>query len=128
MDWLPVWPEDALQHVAKKFVVAMNLSDADGKVESINDDGVEQKSAVDVATVAADDSDEDFKAELSQLEQNLVEMVLFFNETMREACDKYSAQLARQTYIIPTAYIQMLQSFSSLYVQKNNEITTRRDR
>lgn len=126
LDWFNDWPDDALEHVAKKFIVAMNLSSNEA-TDAPTTDLIDQKPVVEQVT-AGEESDDDANAEMSELETNLVQIVVYFNRTMRAACEKYANELTRQTYIVPTAYIQMLQSFSSLYVQKNNEITNRRDR
>lgn len=88
MDWFSEWPDDALQHVAQKFIVAMNLSGS-GVADVASAEAGEV--AVDVAAVAAE-ADDDVHAEMSQLEKNLVEIMLHFHQTMQEASEKYECK------------------------------------
>lgn len=87
MDWFSEWPDDALEHVAKKFIVSMNLSNS-GVVDKHLEASGDLKSTTDI-TATAEESDDDANADMSQLEKNLVEIVLYFNHTMREASERY---------------------------------------
>lgn len=82
LDWFSEWPDDALQHVARKFIISMNLS-----VRAMGDCSVElvdAKASGDAVAVDDDDTEDTNNVQLSDLEQNLVDIVLYFNQSVRD--------------------------------------------
>lgn len=81
MDWFSAWPNDALQHVAKKFIIAMNLS------SRLRGEGVldasEPKSSTDMPPAEDEDTENLCSIALTPLEGSLVDMVLYFNQSVR---------------------------------------------
>lgn len=82
MDWFTEWPNDALQHVARKFIVSMNLSIKNGG--EVGSDPVDGKTG-EAAAAEEDENDNANNVELSELESNLVDIVIYFNQSVRAA-------------------------------------------
>lgn len=114
------WPADALQHIAEKFIGAMDLSHPKlSKKPSTDSVSGEKLQSVEPTTKTV---------QLSTFEMNLVNAMVYFNETITEASERIFKELARRTYIAPASFLEMLNLFRELYEQKNLEITMKRER
>lgn len=81
MDWFSEWPDDALQHVAKKFIISMNLSSKLGGEGGL--DASEPKSSTEMPPAEDEDNENLSSISLTPLEGSLVDMVLYFNQSAR---------------------------------------------
>lgn len=115
------WPADALQHIAEKFVGVMDLSHPKlSKKPSTESDSGDKLQSVDPSSTKS--------VQLSTFEMNLVNAMVFFNETIVEASERLSKELKRQTYVTPSSFLEMLNLFRELYQRKHLEITLKRER
>lgn len=125
IDWFTTWPDDALLRVAETVIRSMNLA-------AEPDDGKPKEDVDETPVPAAPEGEEDEDAidhvKLTELEQNLVEMVMLFNSNVVDASNRFFKELGRKNYVTPTSYLEMLRSFRLLFTQKYNEITNKRDR
>uniref|UniRef100_A0A1B0B0B8 Dynein heavy chain 3, axonemal n=1 Tax=Glossina palpalis gambiensis TaxID=67801 RepID=A0A1B0B0B8_9MUSC len=65
---------------------------------------------------------------LSDLENELVQVVMYFNRSVVAASEKCYTELSRRNYVTPSSYLEMLKAFRSFYKRKLEEITRLRDR
>lgn len=82
MDWFTVWPADALQHVAVKYIASMNL--AQTKINEIPSKDSNESTSL---TKSGDDDGDDQtgnEIKLTDFEAKLVKMAIYFNETAME--------------------------------------------
>lgn len=86
LDWFSEWPDDALQHVAKKFIISMNLSMS--TMANSNAEQLEMKTSGDVVATDDDDTEDTNNVQLSDLEQNLVDIVIYFNQSVRDCSQR----------------------------------------
>lgn len=57
-----------------------------------------------------------------------VEMCKKFHVTVEEVSEDFYREQKRQTYITPTSYLELIQTFKSLYALKVDQITLQRNR
>lgn len=114
------WPADALQSFAEKFISVMDLSHPKlSKKSSIESDSGDKLQTVDQSIKPL---------RLSSFEINIVNAMVCFNETAVEASNRLFKEFARQTYITPSSFMEMLNLFKELYKKKHLEITLKRER
>lgn len=66
--------------------------------------------------------------QLSTFEINLVNAMVYFNETIIEASERLFKEFSRRVYVTPSSFLEMLNLFKELYNRKHIEITTKRER
>lgn len=68
----------------------------------------------------------------TDLEENVklqcILMCKHFHTTVAEAADQFYEELGRRTYITPTSYLELIQTFKNLYHMKVQQITAQRNR
>ncbi|XP_055840841.1 dynein axonemal heavy chain 3 isoform X1 [Episyrphus balteatus] len=121
IDWYMPWPVDALVRVAEHFISSMNLNKAEEEDASV--DELHHSPRGSQASIGPEK-----ELVLSVQEQNLVQMVMYFNVSVVDASEKCFRELGRRNYVTPTSYLEMLKAFKSFYSKKLNEITQLRDR
>ncbi|XP_036671579.3 dynein axonemal heavy chain 3 isoform X3 [Drosophila suzukii] len=126
IDWYMPWPEEALSRVGVYFVTSMHLNRPHGE---------EQQEQVQVKDPADPDQEEvvrretvDGDRELTQLEADLVDCVMYFHQSVVDASEKCYLELNRRNYVTPSAYLELLKAFRTFYTRKLDEITRLRDR
>ena len=62
----------------------------------------------------------DFDAELSE---HCVLICQHFHTTIKDLSDVFFKEQKRKTYVTPTSYLELIQTFKSLYYMKVNQIT-----
>lgn len=81
------WPDDALLRVAENFILSMKLD-----TEPTQQDTVENDSNQDDNNMAAhsqvDDEDDEVEIRVSELEKELIEMVMLFNTSVVDASSR----------------------------------------
>lgn len=60
--------------------------------------------------------------------ESCVSICKYFHMTVQEAAEKFFKEQRRRVYVTPTSYIELLQTFKSLYYMKVDQITLQRDR
>lgn len=90
IDWFSLWPEDALERVARLFLTKTDIDTA----------------MVDLCVV----------------------ICKHFHTSVQEASEKFYQELQRKTYVTPTSYLELIQTFMSLYNFKVEQITLQRNR
>lgn len=114
------WPSDALQHIAEKFIATMDLLHPKlSKKPSDDSDSDDKLQTIESSTKSV---------QLSTFEMNLVNAMVFFNEAIVMASERLFREFARQTYITPASFLEMLDLFKQLYQRKHSEITSKRER
>lgn len=116
------WPDDALQSIAEKFIGQMELSHPKlSKKSSIDSDSGENK--------MGQTGDQNTKPlQLSTFESNIMNAMVYFNETVSVAAQQLFKEFSRQTYQTPSSFLEMLRLFNELYIRKHTEITMKRER
>lgn len=66
--------------------------------------------------------------QLSTFEMNLVNAMVYFNDTMVVASERLFKEFMRSTYITSASFLEMLNLFKELYQRKHFEITLKRER
>lgn len=126
IDWYMPWPEEALSRVGTYFVTSMKLNKPHGEEheepasvrESVDHEQEETKRR---ETIDGD-------RELTQLEMDLVDCVMYFHQSVVDASEKCYMELNRRNYVTPSAYLELLKAFRTFYSRKLDEITRLRDR
>lgn len=114
------WPADALQSIAEKFIGLMDLSHPKlSKKSSIESETIDKLQGVEQNAKPV---------QLSTFEMNLVNTMVYFNETIIVESEKLYKELSRRTYITPSSFLEMLNLFKELYHRKHSEITLKRER
>lgn len=57
-----------------------------------------------------------------------VSICQYFHVTVQELSERFKTDKRRITYITPTSYLELIQTFKSLYYLKVEQITTQRNR
>lgn len=57
-----------------------------------------------------------------------VRMCKQFHTTVQDASDKFYSEQKRKTYVTPTSYLELIQTFKALYYFKVEQITLQRNR
>ncbi|XP_070136648.1 dynein axonemal heavy chain 3 [Drosophila bipectinata] len=126
IDWYMPWPEEALSRVGIYFVTSMRLnrphSEEHEEPASVRE-SVEQGQE---ETQRRETLDED--RELTQLELDLVDCVMYFHQSVVDASERCYMELNRRNYVTPSAYLELLKAFRTFYSRKLDEITRLRDR
>ncbi|XP_033238860.1 dynein heavy chain 3, axonemal [Drosophila pseudoobscura] len=131
IDWYMPWPEEALSRVGTYFVMSMNLHRPHDEVEAEQAQAQAQPprpsdESAQGAEGPRDTVEED--RELTQLENDLVDCVMFFHQSVVDASEKCYLELGRRNYVTPSAYLELLKAFRIFYARKLDEITRLRDR
>lgn len=117
------WPDDALQSIAEKFIGQMDLSHPKlSKKSSIESDSGDNK----MVQTTIDQNTKPLQ--LSKFELNIVNTMVYFNETIVAAGKRLFKEFSRQTYQTPSSFLEMLHLFNELYTRKHTEITMKRER
>ncbi|GAB0093009.1 Dynein heavy chain [Sergentomyia squamirostris] len=101
LDWFAEWPTDALVKVAETYITSMELSKKSGG---------------------------DGTLDIAELESKLIEMIIYFNTSVKNEIEKFLLKLKRKNYVTPTLYLEMLHLFKTFHSLKYEEITVQRDR
>ncbi|KAI9588144.1 hypothetical protein GQX74_003990 [Glossina fuscipes] len=117
------WPVDALQRVAEYFISSMNLHQPEEIEEQVVTETKSRESAESEKSL-----EEVQEIVLSDLENELVQVVMYFNRSVVAASEKCYTELSRRNYVTPSSYLEMLKAFRSFYKRKLEEITRLRDR
>ncbi|KAK9888346.1 hypothetical protein WA026_000601 [Henosepilachna vigintioctopunctata] len=64
----------------------------------------------------------------SEMIRKCVSICQYFHITVQELSDRFKTEKQRITYITPTSYLELIQTFKSLYYLKVEQITTQRNR
>ncbi|XP_037881601.1 dynein heavy chain 3, axonemal [Glossina fuscipes] len=123
IDWYMPWPVDALQRVAEYFISSMNLHQPEEIEEQVVTETKSRESAESEKSL-----EEVQEIVLSDLENELVQVVMYFNRSVVAASEKCYTELSRRNYVTPSSYLEMLKAFRSFYKRKLEEITRLRDR
>lgn len=78
------WPVDALERVAEYFISSMKLGQAQEQAEA----GAAEQASVDTAESDDKKSDNVEEIVLSELELELVQIVMYFNNSVFEASER----------------------------------------
>lgn len=115
MDFVSDWPRDALVRVAEHFIMSMDL-DAKSNGANTTEEEEEHNQSPTIDRV------------LSDLEQKLIGLVMYFNKSALLASKRFCNQFKRKLYITPTLYLELLHLLKTFHAKKFEEITTLRDR
>lgn len=114
------WPADALHSFTEKFIGTMDLSHPKlSKKSSTESDAGDKLQSVEQTIKPP---------QLSTFELSIVKAMVHFNESIERASMQLFKELARQTYITPSSFMEMLKLFRELYKRKHLEITLKRER
>lgn len=59
---------------------------------------------------------------------NCVLICQYFHTTVQESAESFYKEQKRRVYVTPTSYLELLQTFKTLYYMKVEQITLQRDR
>uniref|UniRef100_A0A336M3T0 CSON009294 protein n=1 Tax=Culicoides sonorensis TaxID=179676 RepID=A0A336M3T0_CULSO len=122
MDWFTQWPTDALQRVAENFIKSMCIEELEEKLSR-------PSSSLEIIGEIKEEEDTKYLyRSMTPLEEKLVEMVMYFNETVSDTSHLYEKEQGRINYVTPTSYLEMLRCFKTMFKKKYTEITSQRDR
>ncbi|XP_054732574.1 dynein axonemal heavy chain 3-like [Anastrepha obliqua] len=128
IDWFMPWPVDALERVAEYFISSMKLGQTQEQTEPGAGAAAERASVDTAESDTTKKSEEVEEIVLSELELELVQIVMHFNKSVFDASERCYLELGRRNYVTPSSYLEMLKSFKIFYVRKLEEITKLRDR
>lgn len=57
-----------------------------------------------------------------------IDMCKYFHLSVNQAAEQFYEELKRRTYVTPTSYLELIQTFKNLYGMKVNQITMQRNR
>lgn len=64
----------------------------------------------------------------SEIVSKCVFMCKYFHTSIEEASELFYTEQKRRTYVTPTSYLELIQTFTNLYHLKVESITLQRDR
>lgn len=105
IDWFEQWPHEALSRVAKCFITSMSTSSSNRPEES-----ADQHHSLDVCR------------ELSTEETAVVELLLYFHESINKYNGVFREETGRISYVTPAAYLDLLRCYQNIYQRKYDEV------
>lgn len=155
IDWFTAWPDDALRSVAAQALAGLRFAPAPDVAATAGPDGATAATPATAAELEAldtaggaglqgqtgeDEQEEKKQEEVAEEEERrarakddalraaLAQQCMELHRYTRKLGERYAREVRRHTYVTPTSFLQLLDSFSLLLTRRQDEVAARHRR